>query len=254
MKLVLINPRNRVSLYGDYLWEPLALGYVAAATPSHWDVELIDEQCEGARDYQTVEADLVALTAFTTQAPRAYHIAATFRARGIPVVMGGIHASLVPDEAAQFADALFLGECEGAWPEVIADVEAGRLAKRYDGGTTGGGLLHPDRRIFARYPYEYVSAQTSRGCPMDCSFCSVTAFNGRLFRMRDVQAVVDEIARIPARDIIFVDDDLNGSGYWYHIPLQKVGIKKPLHYLFVRMYKRSLRLVSSIHLKQLQFF
>ena len=76
MKLVLINPRNRVSLYGDYLWEPLAFGYVAAATPPHWDVELIDEQCEGARDYRTVEADLVGLTAFTTQAPRAYRIAA----------------------------------------------------------------------------------------------------------------------------------------------------------------------------------
>ena len=210
MKLVLINPRNRVSLYGDYLWEPLAFGYVAAATPPHWDVELIDEQCEGARDYRTVEADLVGLTAFTTQAPRAYRIAAEFRTRGVPVVMGGIHASLVPEEAAQYADALFLGECGGTWLELIADVEAGRLARRYDGGTTGGEFLHPDRRIFAKYHYEYVSAQTSRGCPMDCSFCSVTAFNGRLFRMREIEDVVAEVQAIPARDIIFVDDDLNG--------------------------------------------
>ena len=82
MKLVLINPRNRVSLYGDYLWQPLAFGYVAAATPRHWEVELIDEQCEGALDYGHVQADLVGLTAFTTQAPRAYRIAAQFRARG----------------------------------------------------------------------------------------------------------------------------------------------------------------------------
>jgi radical SAM superfamily enzyme YgiQ (UPF0313 family) len=209
-KLVLINPRNRVSLYGDYLWEPLAFGYVAAATPKHWEVELIDEQCEGALDYQSIDADLVGLTAFTTQAPRAYQIAAQFRSRGIPVIMGGIHASLVPDEAARFADALFLGECELKWPQVLADVEAGSLQPLYDGGTTGGASLHPDRSIFSKYSYEYVSAQTSRGCPMDCSFCSVTAFNGRLFRMREIDDVIAEVAKIPQRDIIFVDDDLNG--------------------------------------------
>jgi radical SAM superfamily enzyme YgiQ (UPF0313 family) len=210
MRLVLINPRNRVSLYGDYLWQPLALAYVAAATPPHWHVELIDEQCEGARSYQDVDADLVGITAFTTQAPRAYEIAAQFRSRRIPVVMGGIHASLVQAEAAGFVDALVVGECETPWPRLIADVEAGRLASRYEGGATGGFALHPDRRIFEKYRYEYVSAQTSRGCPMDCSFCSVTAFNGRLFRMRDVNDVVAEVAAIPLRDIIFVDDDLNG--------------------------------------------
>ncbi len=210
MKLVLINPRNPVSLYGDYLWQPLALGYVAAATPPHWTVELIDEQVEGARDYAGVEADLVGLTAFTPQAPRAYAIAAHFRERGVPVVMGGIHASLVQHEAARYADALFIGECEALWPTVLADVEAGRLQPRYDGGTRAESIVQPDRRIFAKYQYEYVSAQTSRGCPMDCSFCSVTAFNGRLFRMRTVEEVVAEVAAIPQRDIIFVDDDLNG--------------------------------------------
>ena len=210
MKLVLINPRNRVSLYGDYLWQPLAFGYVAAATPRHWTVDLIDEQCDPGVDYGTVDADLVGLTAFTTQAPRAYQIASEFRRRSIPVVMGGIHASLVPDEAQRYVDALCIGECEGVWSTVIADVEARRLKPRYMGGTADDPAVRPDRSIFAKYEYEYVSAQTTRGCPMDCSFCSVTAFNGRLFRMRDVGHVVEEVAGIPERDIIFVDDDLNG--------------------------------------------
>jgi radical SAM superfamily enzyme YgiQ (UPF0313 family) len=210
MKLVLINPRNRVSLYGDYLWQPLAFGYVAALTPPHWTVELIDEQCEPAVDYGTVAADLVGLTAFTTQAPRAYQIAHQFRERGIPVVMGGIHASLVPEEAARYVDALCIGECESVWPTLIADVEARCLKPRYVGGAAGGFAVVPDRSIFDKYQYEYVSAQTTRGCPMDCSFCSVTAFNGRLFRMRDVDQVVAEVAAIPGRDLIFVDDDLNG--------------------------------------------
>ena len=71
-------------------------------------------------------------------------------------------------------------------------------------------VAEPDRKIFEKYRYEYVSAQTSRGCPMDCYFCSVTAFNGRIFRMRDIEDVVAEVAAIPERDIIFVDDDLNG--------------------------------------------
>jgi radical SAM superfamily enzyme YgiQ (UPF0313 family) len=210
MKLVLINPRNRVSLYGDYLWQPLSLAYVAAVTPRHWTVELLDEQCDPAVDYGTVDADLVGLTAFTTQAPRAYQIASCFRERGIAVVMGGIHASLVPDEAERYVDALCIGECEGIWPAVIADVEARCLKRRYVGGTAGAPAVVPDRSIFDKYEYEYVSAQTTRGCPMDCSFCSVTAFNGRLFRMRDVGEVVDEIAGVAERDLILVDDDLNG--------------------------------------------
>ena len=83
MKLVLVNPRNRVSLYGDYLWQPLAFGYLAAVTPKHWTVEFIDEQCEGARDYSAVQADVVGLTAFTTQAPRCSRARARARARGV---------------------------------------------------------------------------------------------------------------------------------------------------------------------------
>ena len=87
MKLILINPRNRVSLYGDYLWQPLAFGYVAAATPPHWDVELIDEQCEGALDYSLVEADLVGVTPSRRRLPAPIR-SGPVRARGIPVVIG----------------------------------------------------------------------------------------------------------------------------------------------------------------------
>ena len=210
MKLVLINPCNPVSLYGDYLWQPLALAYIAAVTPANWSVEFIDEQVEGTRTYDDVNADLVGITAFTPQAPRAYTVAGQFRERGVPVVMGGIHASLVQDEAARYADAIFVGEAERLWPSVLADVEAGRLQPRYDGGSSGESTVGPDRSIFNKYAYEYASAQTSRGCPMDCSFCSVTAFNGRLFRMRPVEEVVAELATIPERNVILVDDDLNG--------------------------------------------
>jgi radical SAM superfamily enzyme YgiQ (UPF0313 family) len=211
-KLLLINPCNRVSLYGDYHWEPLSLAYVAACTPPGWEVELVDEQIEGERSYDGCTADLVGLTAFTTQATRAYKIAADFRARGVPVALGGIHASLVPDEAARHADAICLGECEGVFARLVADAMHGTLQPRYQGTALplGERSTTPDRRIFSKYSYRYASSQTSRGCPMDCSFCSVTAFNGRAFRMRAVADVVEELKALPARDVLLVDDDLNG--------------------------------------------
>lgn len=211
-RLVLINPYNKVSLYGEFHWEPLALAYVAASVPDHWSVELIDEQVEGARDYADLEADLVGVTSFTTQATRAYRIADGLRSRGIPVVLGGIHASLVPDEASLHADALCLGESESAFPRLIADFEAGALQRTYraPNASFGSAALRPDRRILSKYAYAYASSQTSRGCPMDCSFCSVTAFNGRDFRMRDVGDVVEELQGIEAPHLLFVDDDLNG--------------------------------------------
>jgi radical SAM superfamily enzyme YgiQ (UPF0313 family) len=125
--------------------------------------------------------------------------------------MGGIHASLVPTEAIEYVDAIYLGESESGFAELVADLEAGRLQRTYVGkNLPPDQALRPDRSIFKKYRYEYVSAQTTRGCPMDCSFCSVTAFNGNLFRMRDVNDVVAELRTIPQRDIIFVDDDLNG--------------------------------------------
>lgn len=211
-KLLLVNPQNRAALYRDFLWQPLALAYVAAAAPGNWQVELCDEACEGPICYDEVDADLVGLTAFTSQAPRAYEIAATFRARGIPVIMGGIHASMLPSEAARYVDAVFIGECEHVLPQVFADLEAGGLRAAYGGAPPQPmqGGLRPDRSIFAKYHYEYASAQTSRGCPMDCSFCSVTAFNGGVFRMRPVAEVIDELRTIAERHVLFVDDDLNG--------------------------------------------
>ncbi|MFN7970741.1 MAG: radical SAM protein [Acidobacteriota bacterium] len=218
MKLLLVNPKNRVSLYGDYLWEPLSLAYVAACRPVGWDVELWDEQCAGDLPVEAVDADLVGITAFTTQATRAYRIASDLRARGIAVAMGGIHASLVRDEALARVDAIVTGECETVFGELCRDFERGTLRRVYegmaadlDGGAAGRvPAVRPDRSIFAKYRYEYASAQTTRGCPMDCSFCSVTAFNGKRFRMRDVGDVVAELAAIEARDVILVDDDLNG--------------------------------------------
>jgi radical SAM superfamily enzyme YgiQ (UPF0313 family) len=132
-KLILVNPVGRKSGYlmsSVSRFAPLGLGYVAAATPAHWDVKIVDENFER---FRPEAADLVGITAFTSSINRAYAIAAQCRRQGISVVLGGIHASMQPDEAVQYADGVVVGEAEGIWPRVIKDFEAGRLQKIYRG-------------------------------------------------------------------------------------------------------------------------
>lgn len=208
-RLLLINPSRR-SAYG--VLPPLGLGVIAALTPPSWRVTLVDENLRTA-DYDRVEADLVGITAMTLQANRAYRIARTFRARGIPVVLGGIHVSVLPDEALNHASSVVVGEAEHLWPEVVRDCEAGRLRPVYraDAFPDLGNAPVPRRDLFSR---RYVAdiIQTSRGCPFDCSFCSVTRFNGGHFRLRPVDEVVSELRGIRKRLVFFADDNIVGSG------------------------------------------
>jgi radical SAM superfamily enzyme YgiQ (UPF0313 family) len=212
-KLVLINPvnpaRTGLTVNRSSRFPPIGLGIVAALTPEYWDVALLDENWE---PFVYQDADLVGITAFTSSANRAYEIAAAYRKRGVPVVMGGIHASMCTEEALRFVDAVVVGEAETAWPQVVADVEAGQLQRVYRGEWADlAGLPRPRRDLF-RPDYMFASVQTSRGCPMDCEFCSVTAFNGRRYRRRPPEEVLAELETIPQKMLFFVDDNIIGYG------------------------------------------
>jgi len=205
-KLVLVNPTQSNPFPG---FPPLGLGYVAALTPDHWDVEVVDENFEAAAFRP---CDLVGITGFTAMAPRAYEVAQMFRERDVPVVMGGIHASMMPDEAARFVDAVVVGEAESVWADVIADFEAGRLKPRYTGTHTDlRGLVHPRRDLFdERYVCDTI--QTGRGCPNDCAFCSVSQFNGFSYRRRPLEEVLDELETLRRKYLFVVDDNVVGLG------------------------------------------
>ena len=128
-KLLLINPAKRRTGYlltRFVRFSPLGLAYVAAATPDNWEVKVIDENI-GEMAYE--DADLVGITAFTSSINRAYEVAQEYRQRGIKVVMGGIHVSMLPDEALNYADCVVIGEVEGIWKQVLDDFEAGKLAR-----------------------------------------------------------------------------------------------------------------------------
>jgi radical SAM superfamily enzyme YgiQ (UPF0313 family) len=217
LKLHLIAPtkQGETYLFNKGLLAPLGLMYLAAYTPPEVEVRLIDENVERI-DFSQVP-DLVGITTMTATAPRAYEIAGRYRALGAKVVLGGVHASMMPEEALRHADAVVVGEAESVWPQVLADYEAGRLEPMYrqEEFIDFARPIQPRRDIID--PKRYWSAngvQTSRGCPHNCNFCSVTAFNGRRVRMRDVDNVLAEVESLPRANlrrrmvVPFVDDNI----------------------------------------------
>lgn len=208
-RLRLIRPN-----LGDYrssdAMPPLALGILAARAPD-WQISLHDEKVEPLpRDTDT---DLVALSVETFTARRAYAVADAYRARGVPVVMGGYHPTFLPDEALQHADAVVLGDAEGAWEQLLADARAGRLQRRYQGGNQAPLTDYRlERRLFEGKRYAPVElVQYGRGCRFACDFCSIHSFYGPNLRTRPLAGLLAEIERLPARRLLFfVDDNLFG--------------------------------------------
>lgn len=219
MKLHLISPtkKGETYLFNKGLLTPLGLMYLAGCTPEEVEIRLIDENTERL-DFAEVP-DLVGITTMTATAPRAYEIASRYRAMGSKVVLGGVHASMLPEEALQYADSVVVGEAEGTWPQVVADAEAGRLQPLYrqDEFLDFSRPIKPRRDLIDPKRYWAAnSVQVSRGCPHACNFCSVTAFNGRKVRMRDVDSVLEEVESLSrynrprSRIVAFVDDNIAG--------------------------------------------
>ena len=195
----------------------MTLPYVAALTPAGHEMKVIDD-C-----YEEVDprapCDLVAMTCMSHQARRAYELAAAFRRQGVPVVLGGFHVSLAPEEALEHCDAIVYGEAEGAWPELVRDAEAGRLQRVYQAPHPSDlrGLPAPryDLIDLARYRIPNLPVQTTRGCPYGCSYCEVTEIYGGRYRFRPLTEVEAEITRLMERHrrkfIYFVDDLFTGN-------------------------------------------
>ena len=225
--LLLINPamkdngHRKPNAGGMATMEPLALAYVAALTPPHWDVQIVDEVMEEIPE--DFAPDLVALTSLTNTAPQAYKTARQYRARGIPVVMGGVHATLLPDEAAHYVDVVFQGEAEANWPSLIKDFESGNLKARYNGASVGLAGLSCPRRDLYHHHYFLQLLSASRGCRYRCEFCTLWKLEGGRYRARPPQDVWDELERTSRsgvaklwdiRPILFTDENVFTDREW----------------------------------------
>ena len=215
MKLELIVPATQENLLNrkKATLPHLGLAMVAALTPPEVEVSLTDENVT-VIDFQK-EIDLVGITTVTTTATRAYKISDTFRAKGVKVILGGSHPSALPEEAAQHADAVVIGEAEGIWTKVIEDFKANKLQRIYSQREQPSllNLPIPRRDLFAKGAYHFRNTiSTTRGCPHACSFCTVSSFFGRTYRCRPVEEILKEIETMNYKKLIwFIDDNIVGN-------------------------------------------
>lgn len=207
MRITLIHPRLAEGYQTPAVMEPLALAILAALTPKTHTIRAIDERLEAVPFAEP--ADLVAISVSTFSATRAYEIAANYRNRGVPVVMGGFHPTIQPEEALKHSDAVAMGDAEGSWSQVLGDAAAGRLQRLYSPASRPSEPVQPDRSVFRGKKYLPLRlVQFGRGCPRACEFCAVRAFYGGGIKQRPVEAVVEELRSCRARRVFFVDDNL----------------------------------------------
>jgi radical SAM superfamily enzyme YgiQ (UPF0313 family) len=212
MKLTLIRPNIGTLEHGQFVdkarMEPLALGILAGMTPPDIEVVLYDDRMESIPFDEPT--DLVAISVETFTARRSYEISDEFRKRGVPVIMGGMHPTLVPEEVAKHTDSIYIGDAEFLWHQVLEDARTRKLKPIYKARP---GIpqprIRPRRDIFKGKGYLPLTLlQFSRGCRFSCDFCAVSVyFNKTQFR-REVQEVVQEIERQDRKHLFFVDDNL----------------------------------------------
>ncbi|HUW34721.1 MAG TPA: radical SAM protein [Planctomycetota bacterium] len=213
--LVLPAPDESVSARIKYaLFPPLGLLTIAGLTPpDRYEMRLIDEFAWS--EAAPPEADLVAMTVCASTTARAYRLADDYRRRGARVILGGIHPTALPDEAARHADAVCIGPAEPIWPQVIRDFEAGSLQRFYraDRAGTADLMAMPRRDLINRHRYLVPDTMVAtRGCPHACEFCYKTAFWGRRFyECRPAAAVEREVASLPGHCVFMLDDNLLGN-------------------------------------------
>jgi radical SAM superfamily enzyme YgiQ (UPF0313 family) len=221
--LLLVNPRRKYRYHWDLkevceimgkknAITPLALPTLAALTPAHYRIRIVDEEIEEL-DPAAAAPDIVGITALVPNIKRGYELADRYRRAGSTVVMGGPQVSFDVERALEHADAVVVGEAEGAWQRLLADFEAGTLRKVYRNEAVPAFRTQPAPRwdLVDTRQVMSLGVQTSRGCPFSCDFCSVRRMYGERQRYREIDDVIAEIAGLPAKHLTFVDDNLTAN-------------------------------------------
>jgi radical SAM superfamily enzyme YgiQ (UPF0313 family) len=213
-RVLLISPLmgSRLKSARGYRLPQIALPIVAALTPEDFEVSIVEEEYE-IIDYEA-DCDVVGISIMTANAARGYAIGREFRNRGKTVIFGGIHPSVMPDEALEHGDAVVIGEAEDCWEQVLRDWEHGCLEGKYTSALTGnlGEYSLPRRDLMNKNsPFKIKPVITSRGCPHECEFCSSTRVFGKKVRHLPVNDVVRDIERTGGERFYFVDENIIGD-------------------------------------------
>ena len=192
-------------------FQQITMPYLAARVPSHWRVIHIDEEAEEVN--RNLEADVVGITFHTPSAYHAYDLAAHFRSRGACVAMGGPHVTLLPEEAIQHADVVFIGEAEGLWEEFLVGFEAGKYRRTYrqNGVPSLNDVPMACKALFHRNDHTGGVLFATRGCPNRCDFCAIAVMYRNGLRKRPIAEVAAEYASFQGKVIIFWDDNIVGD-------------------------------------------
>jgi len=217
MKLTIIHPAVGKVPGKKYIraWqmEPLSVAQLAALTPDNIDISFWDDRIESIPYEQP--ADLVAMSIETYTAKRAYQIATTYRQLGIPVVMGGFHATLCPDEVSEYADSIVIGEAESVWAQLLADFRKDDLKPRYMGQPQlDVSEVIPRRDVYRDKDYVKISLlEAGRGCRFKCDFCSIHNYFKKQHSIRRADIVIREIRQLKGRSklFFFVDDNITSD-------------------------------------------
>ena len=205
----------------------LTLPILAGLTPPEHEVVMVEEEFD--RLPLDGHWDVVGITAMTATAPRAYELASLFKHNGAKVVLGGIHPSVLPEEAARFSDAVVVGEAEGMWEQVLHDVRWNRVRKFYHNSQpdiSGSPLpVRRRKRSLLGLPCFVTPIMASRGCPYDCEFCCVHSVYGRRQRHIPIERIIEDIRRTGARRVMFLDDNVGGVRSY---TMQLIAALKPL--------------------------
>ncbi|MCK5462092.1 MAG: cobalamin-dependent protein, partial [Bacteroidales bacterium] len=205
MKILLVSPVRDPHKFTNkgILIPQLALFILQGLTPKKHEVKLVEEEYMEL-DLEE-ECDVVAISCLTSNAYRGYRIADSFREKGKIVVMGGIHPSLLPDEALEHADAVVIGEAEGVWEKILDDIESGNLQERYHEPNPDLDRYIPKdfSTLSKKRMYNLVPLQTSRGCPYNCDFCCVSDIFGKKIKEIPIKHIVKDIEASGSRNYIF---------------------------------------------------